>query len=70
MSDLLIFLAPALARVAGSTLIVSGISSPRADDVETALQTAGFMRLEKREQDGELRGEIQVRWTAFVFKST
>jgi ribosomal protein L11 methyltransferase len=68
MSDLLISLAPALARVAGSTLIVSGISSPRADDVEAALQTAGFTRIEKREQDGELRGEIQERWTAFVFR--
>jgi ribosomal protein L11 methyltransferase len=72
MSDLLIALAPELARVTGSTpgagtLIVSGISSPRADDVEAALKTAGFSRLEKREQDGELRGEIQECWTAFVF---
>jgi ribosomal protein L11 methyltransferase len=67
MSDLLISLAPALARVVGSTLIVSGISSPRADEVEAALQTAGFTLIEKREQDGELRGEVQERWAAFVF---
>lgn len=68
MSDLLISLAPELARVTGSTLIVSGISSPRADDVQSALQKIGFQRNEKREQDGELRGEIQERWTAFVFE--
>lgn len=77
MSDLLIALAPELARVAansqdgsqgGSTLIVSGISSPRADAVEAALCGAGFQRVEKREQDGELRGAIQERWTAFVFR--
>lgn len=67
MSDLLISLAPELARVTRSTLIVSGISSPRADDVQAALENAGFSRLAKREQDGEQRGEILERWTAFVF---
>jgi ribosomal protein L11 methyltransferase len=69
MSDLLITLAPALARVAKeqSTLIVSGISSPRADEVEGALHQAGFSIHEKRERNGELRGNVQERWTAFVF---
>ena len=69
MSDLLISLAPELRRVAQekSTLIVSGISSPRADDVQRALGSAGFSMLEKREADGETRGEIQERWVAFVF---
>ena len=68
MSDLLISLAPELARVTRSTLIVSGISSPRADDVQTALEIAGFETCEKREQDGEQRGEILERWTAFIFE--
>ncbi len=70
MSDLLISLASELARVTASTLIVSGISSPRADDVEAALQNVGFKRREKREQNGELRGEIQECWAAFVFEKT
>ena len=67
MSDLLISLAANLSRVTRSTLIVSGISSPRADDVQAALENAGFSILEKREKDGEQRGEILERWTAFVF---
>jgi ribosomal protein L11 methyltransferase len=69
MSDLLINLAPQLRRVGHdkSTLIVSGISSPRADDVEAALTQAGFSRIEKREREGELRGENLERWAAFVF---
>jgi ribosomal protein L11 methyltransferase len=64
MSDLLISLAPELARVSKerSTLIVSGISSPRADDVEAALRKSGFSTEEKRERDGE-RHE---RWAAFL----
>ena len=45
------------------------IIAPRADEVEAALKEVGFSRLEKREQDGELRGEIQERWAAFVFQS-
>jgi ribosomal protein L11 methyltransferase len=44
MSALLISLAKQLAGAtrAGGTLVVSGISAPRADDVETALRAAGF----------------------------
>jgi ribosomal protein L11 methyltransferase len=71
MSDLLIRLAPELSRVtqAGGTLIVSGISSPRADDVEGALENAGFKAQEKRERDGDTRGDGWTeRWSAFVFK--
>jgi ribosomal protein L11 methyltransferase len=69
MSDLLIMLAPQLAARchAQSTLIISGISSPRADDVEHAMQSAGFQTVEKREQDGESRGDYTERWAAFVF---
>lgn len=66
MSDLLISLASELARVARSTLIVSGISSPRANDVESALHSVGFSTLEKREQDGEERGGALERWAAFL----
>lgn len=71
MSDLLIRLAPELGRVTenSGTLIVSGISSPRADDVQNALETAGFQVLEKRERDGDTRGDGWTeRWSAFVFK--
>jgi ribosomal protein L11 methyltransferase len=70
MSDLLISLVNEIARVAKdkSTLIVSGISSPRADDVENALHGVGFSTIEKREKDGEQRGEVLERWTAFVMK--
>ncbi|HEX8464348.1 MAG TPA: 50S ribosomal protein L11 methyltransferase [Abditibacterium sp.] len=73
MSDLLIRLSPELARVteSGGTLIVSGISSPRADEVEAALTKAGFEMREKRELDGETRSEGESswteRWSAFVF---
>lgn len=73
MSDLLIRLAPELraATKAGGTLIVSGISSPRADEVETALAAAGFARTLKRERDGDLRGDSEdgylERWAAFRF---
>ena len=70
MSDLLISLAPELARVTRSTLVVSGISSPRADDVQAAIENAGFTKLEKREQNGEQRGEVLERWAAFVFART
>lgn len=70
MSDLLISLAPELARVTQSYLIVSGISSPRADDVEAALHQAGFATIKKREQDGEQRGEVLERWTAFEMIQT
>jgi ribosomal protein L11 methylase PrmA len=48
MSALLIALAPQLAGATrnGGTLVVSGISAPRADDVEAALQAAGFSTLQ------------------------
>jgi ribosomal protein L11 methyltransferase len=70
MSELLIMLSPQLAARchSQSTLIVSGISSPRADDVETALHAAGFRTVEKREQDGDTRGDYTERWTAFALR--
>lgn len=68
MSDLLISLADELARVTEQTLIVSGISAGRADDVEAALSAAGLRKVEKREQDGEHRGDNLERWAAFVFE--
>ena len=70
MSDLLISLASELSRVTRNTLIVSGISSPRADDVQAALEAAGFSTVEKREKDGEQRGDILERWTAFEMLQT
>ncbi len=68
MSALLISLAEQLAGAtrADGTLVVSGISSPRADDVEVALHAAGFATVHKREQDGDQRGDFIERWTAFV----
>ena len=68
MSDLLILLAPQLAARchAQSTLVVSGISSPRADEVEAALHHNGFATTKKREQNGETRGDYTESWTAFV----
>jgi ribosomal protein L11 methyltransferase len=71
MSEVLISLAPDLrARCAGaaSTCIISGISIPRADDVAGAMERAGFQVLERREQDGEVRGELTERWAAFVLR--
>ena len=70
MSALLIQLAPQLFAVvrSGGTLIVSGISAPRADDVESALHAAGFSALQKRERDGETRGDFLERWAAFVLR--
>ena len=70
MSDLLIRLSSDLARVTqpGGTLIVSGISAPRADDVQDAIERVGFTVQEKRERDGETRGDGWTeRWSAFVF---
>jgi hypothetical protein len=46
---------------------VSGISAPRADEVEFAMHAVGFNTQHKREQDGEVRGDYTERWTAFVF---
>lgn len=70
MSALLISLAPQLAGATrdGGTLVVSGISAPRADDVEAALHAAGFTTVHKREQDGDQRGDFIERWTAFVLR--
>jgi ribosomal protein L11 methyltransferase len=70
MSALLIALAPQLAAATatGGTLIVSGISAPRADEVEAALHDAGFATAEKRAADGEQRGGFLERWAAFVMK--
>ncbi len=74
MSDLLIRLAPELSRVTeiGGTLVVSGISAPRAGEVENALQAAGFVTRQKVEMDGETRSEGDSSWTetwaAFVFR--
>lgn len=70
MSALLIQLAEELAQVArhGGLLIVSGISEPRADEVEAALQSAGFRTLEKHIEDGEQRGNYIERWVAFVLE--
>ena len=69
MSDLLIRLAPDLSNrvLESGTLVVSGISSPRADDVEAAMHNVGFKTQHKREQDGDTRGDYTERWTAFVF---
>jgi ribosomal protein L11 methyltransferase len=68
MSALLIGLAADLARATrdGGTLIVSGISSPRAGDVEAALNGAGFTTVLHGEEDGEQRGDFIERWAAFV----
>lgn len=68
MSALLISLAADLAAVTrpGGTLIVSGISEPRAAEVEAALQAAGFSTVESRLMDGEQRGDYVERWAAFV----
>ena len=70
MSALLVSLAVPLAGVirAGGTLIVSGISAPRATDVEAELNAAGFTTMHRRDQDGEQRGDFIERWTAFVMK--
>ena len=73
MSGLLIRFAPELSRVTqdGGTLVVSGISAPRADEVQTAIEKAGFSMQKKREMDGETRSEGQSSWTetwaAFIF---
>ena len=72
MSDLLIRLAPELARVTATagTLVVSGISAPRAAEVEIALNNAGLETKVARQMDGESRAEGDEswteRWAAFV----
>jgi ribosomal protein L11 methyltransferase len=71
MSDLLIRLASEIAGVCKpeAVLVVSGISSPRADEVEIALHAAGFKTLQKQERDGESRGDYMEHWTAFVMQA-
>jgi len=68
MSALLIGLANDLASATreNGTLIVSGISAPRAKEVEAALNAAGFSTVLHREEDGEQRGDYTERWAAFV----
>lgn len=68
MSDVLIPLAPELARITDpqGALIVSGISLPRLDDVEDALHQAGFVTREKRIGQGELRDGKIEEWAALV----
>ena len=74
MSDLLIRLAPELKRITATagTLVVSGISAPRADEVEAALNNASFVTIEARLMDGESRAEGDAiwteRWAAFVLE--
>ncbi len=70
MSDLLIRLAPDLFEAvrAGGTLLVSGISAPRADEVANALQAAGFDLRERHQRDGETRGDWIERWAALVLE--
>jgi ribosomal protein L11 methyltransferase len=70
MSDLLISLAGDLrARChPASTCILSGISSPRADDVQRAMEAAGFEAAEKREREGDTRGDYTEKWAAFVLR--
>lgn len=74
MSDLLIRLAPELARVTqrNGVLLISGISAPRADEVEAALNNVGFQTEIARQMDGESRGEGDEiwteRWAAFVLR--
>lgn len=66
MSDILIPLAPELARVVRpqGNLIVSGISLPRLQDVETALHEAGFETQEKHIGQGEIRNGEMEEWAA------
>lgn len=69
-STLLVSLASGLARATrpGGLLIVSGISAPRAADVEAALHAAEFTTVIRRDRDGEQRGDFVERWTAFVLR--
>ena len=72
MSNLLIQLAPEFARAtrSGGLLIVSGISQPRAAEVEAALHKSGFKTRERRDGEGETRGEgdgnFTEWWSSFL----
>lgn len=70
MSNLLIQLAPEIARVtrSGGLLITSGISQPRAEDVEAALQAQGFQTVIRRDAEGETRGETTEWWSGFLMR--
>jgi ribosomal protein L11 methylase PrmA len=72
MSDVLIPLAPDLAKMTHpqSTLIISGISLPRVDDVENALHGSGFVTREKRIGQGELRDGKIEEWAALVLSKS
>lgn len=65
MSNLLIQLASELSRLTkfGGLLIVSGISQPRAEEVEAALHAAGFETIERRDAKGETRGDENEKFT-------
>lgn len=78
MSNLLIQLAPEIARVTrrGGLLITSGISQPRALEVEAALNAQGFQTVERRDAEGETRGngsddateKFTEWWSGFLMK--
>ena len=67
MSEVLIKLAPELRARCGpaSTCIISGISVQRGDDVARAMESAGLQVLERREEAGEVRGDLTEKWVAF-----
>lgn len=67
MSEVLIALAPDLrARChEASTCIISGISIQRGEDVARAMEKAGLQVLERREEAGEVRGDLTEKWVAF-----
>ncbi len=67
MSEVLIALARDLrARChSSSTCIISGISVQRAEDVAQAMERAGLQVLERREEAGEVRGDLTEKWVAF-----
>jgi ribosomal protein L11 methyltransferase len=70
MSEVLIALAPDLhARChATSTCVISGISIQRGDDVARAMESVGFQVLERREEAGEVRGDLTEKWVAFLLR--
>jgi len=72
MSEVLIALAPDLrARcLAASTCIVSGISIQRAEDVARAMEKAGLEVVERREEEGEVRGDLTEKWVALRLRPT
>lgn len=72
MSALLISIADELSRASkpNGVLIVSGISQPRANEVEAALNAAGFQTLHSRVESGDVRGDGYVeKWAAFALRN-